>query len=291
MESFEADRWNKMKTKYFFLHIPKSGGTTLNHILDKRFRKSEQYMYSTLNPGVSMQIVRNIHRERLNKLKLIKGHFVFGFHEWLKIKNPIYFTVMRNPIDRVISHYFYSARKKDHYLYEKRKSSDINIEEYIREVCPEARNGVSKQIAGYYVNDNFGYGKNIDRCEDQETLYEVALDNIKNNFAMVGITESFDKSLFFLNRILGGKRFNYYYYKRNINKDREQNKHYYISERDKQLIQEFNKADVKLYNYCKTKFDKECEKAKEGKKNFNYEVSNIIFKWGLDLYRKTNRFL
>jgi len=282
---------SNMNTKYYFLHIPKAGGTTLHHILDRRFKKSEQYMYSTLYPKKSMEIIKNMSANKYNNIKLFKGHFVYGFHEWFNIDNPKYFTIMRNPIDRVMSHYLYSARKKNHYLYEKRTPTYITLYEYVKELCPEARNGMTKQISGVYVNDNFGYGKNVNHCEDQEELYELALNNIKKSFVMVGITEEFDKSLLLMKQLLGGKNIYYYYYKKNQNRNKKLRRSYSISDETKEIIAEYNKVDIKLYNYCLKKFQKDCNHYGMGKINAKYEVKSNILKTILYVNRKINRFL
>jgi len=267
------------------MHIPKAGGTTLNHILNRRYRRSEQYHYSTLHSTKSMDIVKSLTEKEKKRIRLYKGHFVFGFHEWIKIEYPKYFTVFRNPIDRVLSHYFYSARKKDHYLHKERTSRNISIEQYVTQLSPEAQNGMSKQIAGVYVNDNFGYGKNIIHNENQKEVFEMAIENINKHFVLVGIMEEFDKTVLNLFQILGGKGFLYNYYKRNINKDSKTE--YLISENDLRLIEEFNNADIKLYNYCKAKFNKLNTQNPKG----GFEVNNMIFKYSLDLITKINQVI
>lgn len=275
------------RKNWIYLHVPKAGGTTLNHILDRKFRKSKQYNYSTLTPEKCIERIRKMPARQKKNIGLIRGHFVYGFHTWFEIEEPKYFTVLREPVQRVMSHYKYSALKKNHYLFEQRQSKEISLEEYVTSISPEARNGAAKQIAGVYVNDNFGYGKHIKECDNQELLYDIAIENIKKHFVMIGITEEFDKTLFLLSKLFGGWG-NYYYYKMNQNIQRKES-NYQISDKERECIVEHNWADIKLYDYCFKKFNAEIMKYNEKLKI--YQVENSFFKNLLELHRKVNRLL
>lgn len=189
---------------FFYLHVPKAGGTTLNHILDRKFRNSRQFKYSTVTPEQSMNTLKKMTAKEKKKIKLVRGHFVYGFHSWFEIADPKYFTILRDPVQRVASHYYYSARKENHYLFNLQQSKKVSLIEYVSNICPEVQNGVTKQIAGAYVNDNFGYGRDILDIKDQNVLYEVAMENIQKHFVMIGITEMFDKTIALLKKLLGG---------------------------------------------------------------------------------------
>jgi hypothetical protein len=266
----------------FYLHVP-----NLNHILDRKFRKSNQYNYSTVTPEESMGRLKKMSIRQKKNIGLVRGHFVYGFHDWFEIEEPKYFTILRDPVQRVVSHYEYSARKKNHSLYELRQSKEISLEEYVSNICPEVQNGVTKQIAGSYVNDNFGYGRNIANCNDQKILYDMAIENIQKHFVMIGFTEAFDKTIFLLKNCLGGGLTNYYYrMNQNINKKEDK---YQISEKERQCIVKNNWADIKLYDYCLDKFDAQSQLFNA--KLHNYQVENKFLKYFLELHRKVNRLL
>jgi len=104
---------------FIFTHIPKCGGSS--------FRK---YIYDTaINSNITSQEVHipgegnlantknipNLTKHELSKLqnkstKIIADHSKFNVHreyEIKKISKPFYFTMLRDPVERFISHYYF----------------------------------------------------------------------------------------------------------------------------------------------------------------------------------------
>ena len=88
-----------------FIHVPKTGGTTLDEIISANFAPSEK---STNNTGFSIQ---NLEIDKIyNKFKYISGHMPSGMFNIEKFKTRI--TVLRDPRDIIISLNEFSRRYK-----------------------------------------------------------------------------------------------------------------------------------------------------------------------------------
>ena len=88
-----------MKQKILFDHIPKSAGTSLIHALGRLFCESSPLTHFS-----------NQHASTINEMKgslFIGGHFWFKPHEKLD-PSRYYCTVLRDPVDRFISQYFFN---------------------------------------------------------------------------------------------------------------------------------------------------------------------------------------
>lgn len=79
------------------VHIPKTAGSSLTSIICKQYNSSE--IFSVGNPALNTV-------SKINKnTKCVLGHNYFGQHK--NLGPHIYVTMLRDPIDRVISHYYY----------------------------------------------------------------------------------------------------------------------------------------------------------------------------------------
>lgn len=83
-----------------YLHIPKCGGTTIQFLLSENFKKEELYPYLLVKKDMEMPLIDD---------KVTMGHFPYWFlvEKDLNFKSSFTFTILREPVERVISHYFY----------------------------------------------------------------------------------------------------------------------------------------------------------------------------------------
>lgn len=106
------------------MHIPRTGGTTIEHSVsyygdrtNDRYLKHYNYVqnfsevkYDELNiPRLSYRTV-----EQQRQLRFISGHSVFcNSHRWLRVrKEPRIMTIIRNPIERLLSGFNYRYTKE-----------------------------------------------------------------------------------------------------------------------------------------------------------------------------------
>lgn len=98
-----------------FLHMYKAGGTSFRQYI------RAQYPIATVKhiEGYIPDLVewqRESEEER-HRIDLLMGHQYYGNHEYLR-PHATYITMLREPIDRVLSFYHFVEREPDHYLYD-----------------------------------------------------------------------------------------------------------------------------------------------------------------------------
>ena len=247
------------------IHIYKTAGTTFQSILDKIF-KSNEIVYANLE-GVE-KCEEDLKKNRLaNKesIKVIHGHFPFGWHNYFS-KQAKYISFLREPINRVVSDYFYNREFSEGHNHS--FASKMTMEEYLNcDQLLDMDNGQTRYIAGDYSTP-FG------QCSEE--MLSKAKKNIDSMFLFVGLTEKFDESLVFINHYLGWKKI--YYTNKNVtqNKPRPST----LTPQQKDIIQLRNKFDVELYQYINTQFE-------EKKKHISlFTFRLFLFKKYNFLYRK-----
>jgi len=198
-----------------FVHIPKTAGSSLSGIIYTKYNPHE--VFSVSNPALN--IVSQIN----NNTKCVLGHNLFGQHQELGPR--IYVTMLRDPIDRVISHYYYIK-----YIL-----NDDSIGKYSL--------GEFAQLDGFpNMQTRFITGDKPD--------LEQAINNLKT-FAFFGITEMFTESLFLIKKTMGWK--DIHYVKNNVN-PKKQKKETISTETIKQ-IEIANSLDIQLYQWAKKNFE------------------------------------
>ena len=92
-----------------FMHIAKTGGTSVRRSLANAYDKRERafvYDPGDLRGAVSRDQFPELPAEVRARLRLVIGHFPFGLHAY--IDRPFrYVTVVRDPVDRVVSLYYH----------------------------------------------------------------------------------------------------------------------------------------------------------------------------------------
>jgi len=195
----------------FFLHIPKAAGSTINSIINQQFNSIELFRISkiikseignkwkVLPAPEREQIAREKFTEYINQnntmLSMVIGHMKFGWHNYLEPgTTSTYLTMLREPVDRVISLYYYTRRVSGHYINDKIKQDHMDLSDYIQSgISLQIDNGMTRIISG------IGYDRGFGKCDTD--MLSLAMDNLENKFSFVGISEHFDESLFILKQM------------------------------------------------------------------------------------------
>jgi len=204
-----------------FMHIPKTGGMTLNELFKKQYKLNEIFDHDSFQKKM-MKLDELTDMEKRN-IKAITGHYFYGIHQ--EFSRPFnYFTMLREPVDRVISSYYFL---KDYPGYEMVKN--MTLEEFVVK-GPEAPNLQTLMVCG----------------SQEKPDIEKAKENLKT-FTVVGVTELFNETLFCLKKAYAWG--DIHYTRKNITKNRLAKEE--VPSPLKNLIRKYNALDMELYDYAK----------------------------------------
>ena len=230
-----------------FLHMPKAGGTTMSRILERQYRPAESY-WTEWNRPTPQAFTALPYRHRA-KIRLVYGHLPFGVHEVLP-RPTRYLTLLRDPVERAISHYYFIRRTPRHPLHGEVKSRRMTLQDYIESpISSQLVNGQTRLIAG----------EAADRVRDAEDpeLLAAAKQNIIGHFGLVGLSERFDESLLLAKEIFGWVR-PVYYVRQNVTSRRPLAEE--IPGNALNLIRARNRLDTELYQFGKGLLEAEIER-------------------------------
>ena len=232
------------------MHIPKTAGMSLQQIIRKHYRYPEELELIYTNRQNQNGF------EDKKDLKVVMGHYRYGFQKYSK-REPLLYTFLRNPVEHVISHYFYTLDKPE--KFEFLPEGIHNVIDFAR--CPY----------GYNLQTRFISGINQIEGNEEEAL-QTAISHLKE-FKLVGLTEAFDTSLLMLKELLGLNRV--FYQKRNSGVARTKRQ---ISAEERSELERILQWDIKLYQAAKQLHFEQRKSFKDlESKTKNFKRFNAIF--------------
>jgi hypothetical protein len=222
-----------------FLHIPKTGGTTLGTTIERWFAPNEVLVLRRRGGREQLAAMPEADRRRL---RLVRGHVPFGLHELLP-QGAAYVTLLRDPVERVLSLYHYVVSDPDHPFRRRFAGRLPTLEEFLREGLQRrhAENGQTRLVSGA-LRQTLG----------RDDL-AAAKDHLRRDFALVGLTEAFDASLLLLSSRYG--RGIPFYERRMVGVGRVRDEELSPEVRDRLVGQ--NALDRELYDFGRGLFEEQ----------------------------------
>lgn len=239
-----------MSSENIFIHIPKTGGTTINCVINKtEWQTKPDFFY----------------RHILYETKKSNSADIFNPLNYDKYRNYNIFMIVRHPIDRIISEYFFIKDREEFMsLLHPRPNS---LKDYIK----------NKQTNNYMIG--FLLGK---RMYDTDYVNDDDLNLVQNTINQlnikVGIFEDYQKLMMFFSKTTGIKLPKHIDIKRITLNRPSLNE---ISEEIKTLIIKYNQLDLRLYEFCVEKFRSDVETLTLKDTNFKFVANkyNYVLKY------------
>ncbi|MCL4262174.1 MAG: sulfotransferase family 2 domain-containing protein [Anaerolineae bacterium] len=179
-----------------FLHIPKTAGTTLYHILERQYEPIEYYIVN--QPKEELQHLQNLPPEQKTDIRLLGGHINFGVHAILP-QPATYFTILRRPLALVTSYFYYLRSEVSHPNFHLAKS--MTLPEFLESRLDENMSNIQTRLLAGKAHSGSYY-----ECTPDDL--EIAKANLRQ-CAVVGLTERFDETLLLLQKAFGWQNLAY----------------------------------------------------------------------------------
>lgn len=250
----DGKRDDDRPTVLIFLHIPKAGGTTLGHVINRQFPKDAycEVTFDRLDTFADFFAMDDAARAGI---RCIKGHFPFGIHEHVPGR-PVYVTMLRDPVGRFISEYRFLKEFP-------RVRPDLPVPDaalatfgaYLDHcIANGALNWQVRQAGGFLP-----MGRLTVPLEPlPPDALERAIANLDRHCAVTGVLSRFDESLVLMKRKLGWER-SIHYLRENVNKAPRPAGE--IPETDRARLLEHVELDRRLYAYAEQRLQRDIEAA------------------------------
>jgi hypothetical protein len=237
---------NKNTKRAIFLHLPKTAGLTLHGIIERQYAPQNVYTIDPTQIPESVQAFQGLHAARRAEIYMLKGHMNMysEMHEFLP-KPVTYFTLLRDPIDRTISQYYFIRGMQSHYF--KDLIGDMSLQEVLeRDIAFTFNNQQTRWLAG--ERNDIGYGGY------KKEVLERAKRNLRERFAVVGLTERFDETLLLLKHTYDWPH-DVFYTRTNVTTRRPKKDE--VPPATLNAIVQANLLDIELYQYATALFEEQ----------------------------------
>lgn len=245
-----------------FLHIPRTGGTTMWSILRRMYAPGRSLRLLEGTSEATYAAFQTVLAEQPRAYDLVGGHFrPFTVQEYAGTRPLRYMTMLRHPAGQALSKYYKVLRKDSHDLHE----------EFVDEqLSPEA--GVARMVPNVQTRYLAGLGMDGDCTPDDLARAKRVLTE---QFAVFGLLEHYDASVLLFRRALGWPM--PVYVRHNVSRNRPQDG----LEEAQARATEHNALDLQLFEYAEQVFQQRVAAAGDDlqRELRMFALHKQLFKW------------
>ena len=227
-----------------FLHIEKTAGTSISNLIAKAHDPE-----AMLRIGSTPELMQILSKPSGKRYTAIMGHLFYGMHLFGLTYHPYaYYTMLRDPVDRLVSQYHYIRRTPGHHLHQLVNTNNLSLEQFAR-----TNHHANQQVIrlGFHIHH---HGNRFEIGHTDKDILVTAKHTLVHGVKHFGIYEHFDESIDRLSALIGVS----------INAIPQENVSFNrqkVADLDRStldLIRQGNALDMALYEFAKQVF-------KEGK--------------------------
>lgn len=269
-----------MQSVCIFVHMPKAGGSTLQEVIQRQYPPAatlDIHGESVETVQVSVDRLRRMPEQERAAIACVKGHVPFGVHRWLP-GNARYVTMLRDPVERTVSAYFFAMNTPGHRLFEQMRRDRPSLKDFVVMRGEQGLGDMYCRLLGGVANwDRLAESPR----ELPEDALDIARENLERNFAVAGITERFDESLLLMQRAFGWRDIRY----ERANVTRDKPVRVALSDEEMAAVRRYNGRDIALYEFARQRMD-----ARIAEEGAGFEVRVRRFRRENARYRRWCRF-
>jgi hypothetical protein len=254
---------------FIFFHIPKTGGTTLEKIIQRAAPAQKIFLVNYHGPARSSLLVRSNEQiamyleqmspDRRQSIAFVIGHFPMDI-DTLFDRPSRYFTIIREPIDRCISNFFHLKREANtpetaSHLPIYKSIKNMTLEQYLDSgIGLDSDNHQVRMLAGCPELDApwSEDGRRISLPAVEPRHLAMAKRNIEERFLIAGTLEQFAELTWYLKRVYGWPVHRCFYVKRRENSSRPRIDQ--VSVHTQRRLEQSNQFDIELYHWVNNRF-------------------------------------
>lgn len=242
-----------------FLHIPKTGGTTLSTIIRRQYDERDVYRVTKVADAPYSRRLEDLPQLIPKQTRIVLGHMEFGLHDVLR-RQASYVTLLRDPVERVLSHYSMILARPHHPFHTALVSEAVTLEQYASGDRFTAADNLQTRLLS-------GWGMRPERCP--ESALEVARRNLSEHFPVVGLAERFEETVILLKRTF---RWGFVLYaKENLATNRPRRES--LDDATLRAVERSNRLDLELYRHAEKTLDETV-----ATQRFDFEIELEAFK-------------